>query len=97
VEYYPNGKDFEVVDLPFNINVTKDLKRWISEAKKAVANLSNLDHVIVVITNHSDPDTEDLWLGIKQDGQPYLNDVENVSVGFFSYFILISTINNNSG
>jgi hypothetical protein len=81
-EYYQMG-GLQVVDLPFNLNTPEDVDEWNSGAGEVVARLSASHHVVAIITDHSDPDTGDLWLGVDEKGEPSAGEVEGVSAGLF--------------
>jgi hypothetical protein len=79
-EYYPKG-GLDVIDLPFNVDTPEDEDKWCAHADETVAGLTYESRAIVVITDHTDPDTGDLWLGHDEKGVPTAQEVGLVSAG----------------
>jgi hypothetical protein len=91
-EYYPNG-GLQVIDLPFNINSTKNVDDWNSRADETLDRLSYCRHVVAVVTDHSDPDTGDLWLGLNKRKKPSAQEISEVGASLSYYFVLVLTMN----
>jgi hypothetical protein len=67
-EFYIEARsNLQIQNIPFNITDAEALEEWVIEAESRAAQLSAARrlarHVIVFITNHTDPDRGDPWLG----------------------------------
>ncbi|KAG9317916.1 hypothetical protein JVU11DRAFT_2148 [Chiua virens] len=64
-DYYPEDGHLVSVDVPFDLAKDKAQLKWLSKAGKIVSRLcaSNFKHIVAVITNHTDEEHSDLWLG----------------------------------
>jgi hypothetical protein len=85
-EYYPNNTEghFKPVSLSFDLGKDSAEAEWPTVANQVCRELSNdYEHVIVVLTTHSDQDTGDLFLGHDEKGEEVAARVDQV----FSLFI----------
>ena len=96
-DYFSNNK-LKVIDIPFNINSTEDTDKWNKDANHLVQSLSlsQWHHMVVFITDHSDPDSGDLWLGVDEEGNSGSKEVGDVSVSLSYYFVLTINYEHNS-
>ncbi|KAM6489444.1 hypothetical protein JOM56_015077 [Amanita muscaria] len=70
-EYYPDNANgqFKAVSVSFDIGTDRAEAEWPNLANEVCQELTNdYEHVIVVITTHSDQDTGDLFLGLNEHG-----------------------------
>ena len=91
-EYYPKG-NLKIIDLSFNLVDGQKEAAWEKEVESVITDLFECDLVFFFITNHSSPDTSDLWLSEVSPGKPIAALVSDVSTILFYHFILILIIN----
>jgi hypothetical protein len=90
-EYYFKGESkLQVIDVPFNITNEQALDKWNFDAAERLRGISRYEHVVVLVTTHSDPDRGDLWTGQNSPKNhpkdPCAITVKNVSPNLFFLF-----------
>jgi len=82
-EFFPYG-GLDVIDIPFVLGTDEGVAEYACRAASLVGQLTeNYVHVIVVITDHTDEKTGDLFLGPDETGCMVAGAVDEVST-FFS-------------
>ncbi|KAN0085866.1 hypothetical protein V8E55_007000, partial [Tylopilus felleus] len=68
-EYFPCGH-LDIVSLPFDLGTNDKLTNWPGRISTALAGLNNAyEHIVVLVANHTDCDTGDLFLGRDKVGK----------------------------
>lgn len=83
-EYFPAGQ-LSSINLDFDLGTDERLANWPSRVAAALTALptSTFRHVVVTITNHTDHDTGDLFLGRDESGMVHAASVDEVSERVF--------------
>ena len=91
-EYYLKG-NLKIIDLSFNLVDGQKEAVWGKEVESVITDLFECDLVFFFITNHSSPDTGNLWLSEVSPDKPIAALVSDVNTILFYHFILILIIN----
>jgi len=86
-DYFPPGHlDFLSID--FDLGTDERLANWPHYVSSLLAGLrTTYEHVVVLITDHTDCDTGDLFLGTDAFGKVNAARVDEVSSYFLTIFI----------
>jgi hypothetical protein len=80
-DYYPQG-GLDTLTIPFNLGTDKAIDEWplrVDQLLKRYVWPGGHEYVIVIVTDHTDRDTGDLFLGTDEAGQTHAAEVDQVS------------------
>lgn len=86
-DYYPANARLQSLDIPFNLSTDDAQLKWPSQAEKIMARVRSAGYkcIVAIVTNHTDDDHGDFWLGVNEDGdEPRAAAVEEVSASISS-------------
>ena len=79
VDYFPNG-GLDVVDIPFKFGMAEAMTEYALRAQRLTQELkTEYDRVILILTDHSDKDNGNLFIGPDESGVVTSAPVDNVS------------------
>ncbi|KAN0086259.1 hypothetical protein V8E55_007393 [Tylopilus felleus] len=70
-DYYPDNGKLKSIDIPFNLASDDAQLKWPSQAGEIITHIhaASFKHVVAVVTNHTDDDRGDFWLGSSKEGK----------------------------
>ena len=78
-EYFPNGS-LDIVDIPFEFGTAEATTEYALHAQRLMQELkTGYDCIILILTDHSDEDTGDLFIGPDESGIVTSAPVDNMS------------------
>lgn len=77
-DFFPTG-GFRLVSIPFDLGTDNAIADWPTVVGRHLKTLSlSYQHVLVVVTNHTDEDTGDMFLGADEMGKGHAAEVDQV-------------------
>ena len=78
-DYFPNG-GLDVIDIPFEFGTAEATAEYALCAERLMQELKmEYNHVVLILTDHSDEDTGDLFIGPDESGVVTAAPVDSVS------------------
>ena len=78
-DYFPNGS-LDVVNIPFEFGTAEATTEYALHAQRLTQELkTEYDRVILILTDHSDEDTRDLFISPDESGVVTSAPVDNMS------------------
>ena len=85
-DYFPNG-GLDIFSVEFAFGTAEAAEEYALRAKRVVQEFdTGYDRVIMVLTDHSDDDTGDLWIGEDESGIMVAAPADQVSDKIFALF-----------
>lgn len=89
-EYFPQG-GLDCLTVPLDLGTGKAIAKWPPDVARILKPVAlTHDHVVVVITNHTDRETGDLFLGTDDAGQTHTAEVDQVSSLFWEHKLVFA-------
>jgi hypothetical protein len=77
-DYFPTGR-FHLISIPFDLGTDITVADWptvVGHRLKTIS--SSYQQVVIVVTNHTDEDTRDMFLGADEMGKGHAAEVDQV-------------------
>ena len=88
VDYFSNS-GLDVVNIPFKFGMAEAMTEYALHAQRLMQELkTGYDCIILILTDHSDEDTGDLFIGPDESGIVTSAPVDNVSDWTYVFFLL---------